>query len=673
MRFPLREEMQEMKSRTSTLLSRILLIAIGGMMATALMALCLSASILRTMSKGIVETSYSGILEGVMKSFSTSITIAYGSISLKGDQLIAEGGNDISKTSQVVDLVNRQSALGCAILRRTGLEYTIVQTSIRGADSKRLNGEPVTLGGEALAILESGEKYKGRISIKGNPYITVIEPIVDDSSHHIGALLVCQSLSAVELLIAEGFSVIRIQLILWTAVSALIGSTIGFLLLRSSFRPLWHTIEALKNIAATGGDLTLRIDADHSDETGQLARYFNAFIERLRGEFSRMKAETKVLRDKATELEHSAVTSSSSVNRISFELEELSLKVAEQSQSVSETSSAVSRISQRIETLDRKIADEVAAIEESTGWIDSIGKGIDDVNEKVLDLVERVNTLTNASRDGRTAMREAIASVEETSKKSAAVLAINDLIADVAERTSILAINAAIEAAHAGKSGNGFAVVADEIRVLAEEVALRADETAKGIGDIRKTIAQLVDISKTVGNAFERVDSLVVHASSALNELAADMSEHRSSVSTAIQELSESGSSAKAILAGSTEMKASGRLIIDEMRNLLESARRIEKGIRTISSEAEIITKEAAMTAEAAQANRQCAAALEAELKPYKTESEERPGANEIPRARLKVYPAIENNMAVSPAFFLDLRPAVLEADGTVEDKPAGF
>ncbi len=614
-------ENSDMPKKSSTLLARILMISIGGMTATALMSLWLTAAILRSMSTEIVETAYSDILDGVMKSFSTSTTIAYGSLSLNGGRLLAEGGIDVGRTSQVVDLVSRQSALGCAILRRDASAYVIVQTSIRGPDSKRLEEMTVNFDAEALTALESGQAFKGRIAIASHPYIVVVEPILDDSSRTIGALLVGQALAAVELLISEGFSKIRLQLILWSIVAALSGGAVGFLLLHSSFKPLRHTVAALKEIVAAGGDLTLRIEAKRNDETGQLARYFNAFIERLRGEFRRMKTETELLREKATALEQSAVTSSSSVKRISSELEQLSTKVAEQSASVSEASSAVSRISQRIDLLDRRISEEVEGIEASKGWIDAIGKGIDNVNQKVFDLVKRFETLTNASREGRAAMHDAMESVERTSKKSEAVLELNDLISDVAERTSILAINAAIEAAHAGKSGSGFAVVADEIRILAEEVALRADETAKGIRDIRETIAQLVDISQRVGEAFGTVDDLVAHANTALGELAEDMSEHRSRVSTAIQELSDSGSSAKAIFAGSTEMKASGRRIIEEMRNLLESAKHIENGLRAISSEAEIITAEAALTVEAAEANRLCASALEAELAPYKTEA----------------------------------------------------
>jgi len=591
------------------------------MAATAAISMGLSTTILRTMSDRIIEAVYSEILDGVMKSFKASTTIAYGSMESAEGRLYGEGKVEIGRTSQVVDLVTRQSAIGAAILRRGDSAYFVEQTSIRDSESQRAQGSEIAFTSAAGKLLEAGQSYHGRIVIAGIPFIAALEPLTDYQGNAVAALMVGQSLSVVEQLTTEGYSAIRIQLFLSTIAAALGLGSFAYLFLRSSFSPLRNTVLALKSIAAEGGDLTRRIAADRDDEPGQLAAHFNAFIERLRGEFRRMKAETESLRGKALALERSARTSSSSVDRIGSEIKRLGSEVEVQTASVSEATSAVARIVRNIESLDGMIGKESDFIQSSRGSIGEITDGIAKIDAKVVDLVERVASLKSASIEGRRAMLEALEGVEETSRKSEVVLALNDLITDVASRTNILAINASIEAAHAGARGGGFIVIAEEVRRLAEESSSRADETGEGIREIRSAIRRLTEISGAASDSFTKVEEEVGFAEIALGEIAQDMASQRKAAEEAFDGLSYSSDSAKAILASSAVMKAGSRLIIDEMRNLLDLSQRVEIGIRAIAEEATTIAEESALTAEAARSNSQSVAALDAELAPYKTDA----------------------------------------------------
>jgi methyl-accepting chemotaxis protein len=127
--------------------------------------------------------------------------------------------------------------------------------------------------------------------------------------------------------------------------------------------------------------------------------------------------------------------------------------------------------------------------------------------------------------DGIEAARE---SASETASKTGAVLELNDLIGNVADRTRILAMDAAIEAAHAGDHGKGFAVVPDEIRNLAEEASTRAAETATGLRGIQEATLRLTEASDPVGLAFSGIDESVEHTDSALQSIAGRMSAQRS-------------------------------------------------------------------------------------------------------------------------------------------------
>ncbi len=130
-----------------------------------------------------------------------------------------------------------------------------------------------------------------------------------------------------------------------------------------------------------------------------------------------------------------------------------------------------------------------------------------------------IEELAHVARDGDERIAEVTGSIDGIVKATARMDEMNELIADVANRTNLLAMNAAIEAAHAGVAGKGFSVVAEEIRKLSEETA----DSSRGIGrlldDTREAVARASGAGAETGEFFSRLSEEIQRVSSTLGDL----------------------------------------------------------------------------------------------------------------------------------------------------------
>jgi methyl-accepting chemotaxis protein len=109
----------------------------------------------------------------------------------------------------------------------------------------------------------------------------------------------------------------------------------------------------------------------------------------------------------------------------------------------------------------------------------------------------------------------------ELSKKSQQVGAVLEIVAELAEQTNILAINATIEAAGAGDAGKRFGVVADEIRKLADRVAASTKEIREMVEGVRAAVNTTVMATEAGSKAVDTGASQVAEMASSFREIAA--------------------------------------------------------------------------------------------------------------------------------------------------------
>jgi methyl-accepting chemotaxis protein len=283
-------------------------------------------------------------------------------------------------------------------------------------------------------------------------------------------------------------NIISITVII-TIAMLLLSCGIIFLVRKIITNRIYDSVEMLKDIAQGEGDLTRRLNVDKTDEIGELAKWFNVFVDNIQQVIKNVQSNAEGVSSASTELSSTA--------------EDLNKGSREQKSQTENVASAVVQISQ-------SIADVVNNASVST----KASKDASDIASKGKDVVDR--TVKGMEKIAET-VRHTSGIIAKLGQSSHEIGNILKVINDIAEQTNLLALNAAIEAARAGEQGRGFAVVANEVKKLAESTANATKEIAGMIVKIQQDTDKSVDSMNLGKKEVENGVKLAEEARSALD------------------------------------------------------------------------------------------------------------------------------------------------------------
>ena len=187
--------------------------------------------------------------------------------------------------------------------------------------------------------------------------------------------------------------------------------------------------------------------------------------------------------------------------------DEINVNSQNQSSLIYQADDNILKLADNINTVKTHVDQQSETIQDISASINNIAENIFSVNDTARQAQLVSEELSEKSELGNNSAKNAVESMKEIQAVSEEVKNLSFVIEDVSERTNLLAINAAIEASHAGKYGIGFAVVADEVRKLAMSTQQSAHDVQDKIEEMSEKITAGVNAITTAGQAFENITS----------------------------------------------------------------------------------------------------------------------------------------------------------------------
>ncbi len=266
-------------------------------------------------------------------------------------------------------------------------------------------------------------------------------------------------------------------------------------------------------------DFTVKPEIRGKDELAVIGVALNGFIDDfssvIRG-VKRIAAESANLKNEVT---GASVESAAAVEEMTASIVSISERIRDFMTHLEASYADVRDITRSIDNLASRIEGETAFVSRSTASVEQMTSSIGSVANITAQRKAAAEDLVATTKSGGEVIAKTAASVRDIVHDLGKITEIVAIIDNISSLTNLLAMNAAIEASHAGAAGKGFAVVAEEIRKLADATNENSRNIKAMVGGISAKMSAVLDMSEKSRTAFLDVDKEVQSTSAAMAEI----------------------------------------------------------------------------------------------------------------------------------------------------------
>ncbi|WP_195574241.1 methyl-accepting chemotaxis protein [Paenibacillus sp. 1001270B_150601_E10] len=306
------------------------------------------------------------------------------------------------------------------------------------------------------------------------------------------------------------------------------------------------------------GDLTnkLPVEAKRNDEVAKMVGHMNGMVDQMSGMLRKLQESSASLAASSQQLSANSEENVASIQQMADSIGE----VNEQTQA---TSAHMNKVHEMAEATDQGLQAVVNFVQRSNKNAHRMHRFAIEGEESLINVTEQMDQI-------RSHTEEAVQETARLNQEMSRVQNMTVFIQQLAKQTHLLALNAGIEAAHAGEHGKGFAVVAEEVRKLAEETQLAASE-------ITGIVEHIYDCSSSVSQAMTKSSKSVSNG----QKLTAATSERIHAIFDAIQGMNQQ---LDQLQANSEQLLRSNHHMVEAFRASMDESSRITEEMVTLAA-----------------------------------------------------------------------------------------
>ncbi|WP_460050844.1 methyl-accepting chemotaxis protein [Spirochaeta dissipatitropha] len=572
-------------------LGRILLLFTSAMLALSALLVVVSMWTTDRVAMEVVERFQLQQLQGDLRAAEVYMNQLYGGVRRVGNNLVSSAGRNLGSDTRAIDRIHTELGAAVAIYVYDQDGFRSISGNLIDETGASAIGDRIGSDNPAYDSVMQGETYIGLTALHGTSYYSGYQPLTAPGGEIEGLLFIGFQLDEIQQLINSGKAEGLILLLGGAALALAVVLILSYFLLKAGIRHLNDVSSRLKEISSGGGDLTRYLQVDSQDEIGRLAESFNQFMTGLVKIIRTVQGEAEQLQSIGQEMSVNMDETDSAIHEISSNIDNVRTQMQEQAAAVAESLATIEQISRNIENLSRHIDEQSTSVTQSSSAVEEMVASIHSVDQTLEKNAEKSRELVKESKTGVAKIHEFTRLVEVIARKSHGMLDAISVIENIAAQTNLLAMNAAIEAAHAGEHGRGFAVVASEIRKLAEGSSEQSKSIGTVIRDITGSIDHALELSTISEKSIEAIISGIEQMQRQEEEMKLAMSEQSSGGSQILHVLSRSSEISAEVRSGSVEMLTGSQAILEEMQRLNEIAGNISGSMDEMAAGAIEVSK----------------------------------------------------------------------------------